>query len=336
MNQITLNNIVPAIVPPNGWKVGYRIKGSSNAYTIVGPFTSQPIQFSATDPGGTLYEGFIQSDCGDLQSTLTYWVTDCNCPDTYQVTPQGTSCQKLDSIPATVSNAGYCLAPSTNPVYTSFESRIYSPGFSQATLNLLPGTVGGFIFARMTTAGQWANPTSDTNTGPLNREGIWIDSDCNGVKDDLQSGQKTTMAFMYNNPGPQRTIYVGAGADNQFVLVVNGQEIVDTGIAGDLQFKIWHIIPVTVNPGVNYINLIATGDGTFNDSFGMVVYDNTPSEIQAATSDAQLNILFASHTLRFTTYDVATCPDTYSLDTSGGQGAYICTKVLTSICNPHP
>jgi hypothetical protein len=335
MVQVTLSDILPNTVPADGWKVEYRIKGSGVPYTTIGPYTAQPIQFQTTDPGGTLYEGNVWSDCGDLESTKYPWVTICGCPDGYAIAPDAISCQKVESIPATVTNPGYCLAPSTNGAYGNYGARAYNPGFNNATLDLPPGSSGGFIFGSSTTVGQWSNPTLSPTVGPLNREGVWIDSDCNGVKDALAGGVSTTLAFTYNNIGIARQIYVGVGADNQFRLVVNGTEICETTVGGsDIPFKIWHIIPVNLVVGLNYFNIVAVGDGSTNDAMGLVVYNHTdPAVILAATDDSQLNILFASHTLRGGTYDVATCPDGYSLDTSGGSGNFVCTRKLVAICN---
>ena len=75
-------------------------------------------------------------------------------------------------------------------------------------------------------------------------------------------------------------------------------------------------MPINVVTGANYINLIATGDGSVNDAMAMMVYDNTAAQIIAAGSEGALTIPFRSSSLRGTTYSVATCPVGYSLDTS--------------------
>lgn len=338
MVQVTITNINPAAVPAEGWKVRYRKKGSSDPFVLVGPFMSAPIQFNTTDPGGTLYEGYILRDCGTLESSELFWMTPCECPNTYSIAPGGASCRKIETQPADVTNSGYCLAPSTFIAYSNYETRVYNPGFNNATILLPPASVDPFIFGRSTTPGQWANPGASPVLGPMNREGVWIDSDCNGTKDALALNAKTTIAFTYNNIGGVRTVYVGIGADNNFQLVVNGIVVADTGnsISNDIPFKIWHVIPITLQTGVNYVNAVATGSGSVNDSIGMVVYDNTPAQILAATNDNQLTILYKTSTLRGTDFDVATCPPDYSLDSSGGQGNYVCTRVLNSICNPAP
>lgn len=335
--RITLDNFTPATVPADGWIVGYRILGSGSPYTIVGPFVALPIEIDTVDAAGTLYEGYITRDCGALTSTQFFWQTPCDCTNAgvgYVISPSGVQCQKEETTAATITNSGYCYAASTNTVYSSFGSRIYNPGFDDTTLNLNPLTADPFVFADLTLAGQWNNPTSSASIGPLNREAVWIDSDCNGVPNALGFGVQTTISCSYNNGLlVNKTIFVGVAGDNQFKVIVNGNLIVDSGAVGDKQFKLWHIIPITVVPGTNFINVVGTGDGSVNDCIGMVVYDNTAAEIAAATTDLDLTIVFASSAARGTTIDVATCPVGYSLDTSGGSGNYICRRTLFGICN---
>jgi hypothetical protein len=168
----------------------------------------------------------------------------------------------------------------------------------------------------------------------MNREGVWIDSDCDGNKNSIGVGEQTTVAAQFTHLGAAKTMYLGVGGDNQFKVVVNGVIVADTGATvSNLQFKIWHIIPIDIVTGVNYINVIGTGDGSPDDSVAFVIYDNTPAEIIAATTDADLSIIAKTSTLRGDDFDVATCPATYSLDTSGGQGNYICRRTLTKVCN---
>ncbi len=344
MVEVTLDNLVPSTPPTDGWRVEYRIKGTTGAYiTPVGsPFSSFPIVFTTTDPGGTLYEGHVWRDCGTLESTKFNWVTPCDCTNAgvgYTVSGDGTFCEKTDTIAATVTSSGFCLAATGFGVYSQYGSRIYKPGFTAATLFLAPGTVNTYIEYNMSISPQWANTTNSIVQGPMNRRAVWIDSDCDGNKDSLSSGVQTTIAFMYDNTGPAKTIYIGIAADNKFKLVVNGNIIVDTTTVdptgvNDMEFKMWHIIPVTMVNGLNYFNAVATGDGTINDAMAMCGYNNTSLQIKNATTDSALTIIFDSVNLRGEDYDVATCPPNYSLDTSEGSGNYVCVRKFTSICNP--
>lgn len=253
-----------------------------------------------------------------------------SCPEGYTLSEDGTYCFKIETMAPTITESDFCLAASPNSAYGTFGSRIYAPGFSDSTLRIEFPNTDTYIFANLSLPGQWLNNAG--TLGPMNREAVWIDSDCDGNKDALASGVQTTIACEFNNTsGVSRTIYVGIGSDNQFILKVNGTVVatMTTPIVTET-FKIWHIIPITVEPGINYINAVAIGDGSVNDAVGLVVYDNTAAQIQAATSDASLNIAFKSSTLIGDSYDIATCPATWSLDTSGGQGNYICKRILTT------
>jgi hypothetical protein len=254
--------------------------------------------------------------------------TDTCPPPAATVTWKGADpvCQKGElTTAATVTNAGYCVAPSPLNVYGDFFTRIYKPGFSNTSIALITAPSSD-VEAEMTTAVQWKNAAGNTTHGPCNRSGVWIDSDCNGTKDALTTGVQVTIPFAYNNGGPARTVYVGVMGDNEFTLKVNGATIAQTDGTRSLQnFHIFHIFPVTLLAGqTNYFNVVGVGDGSVNDSIGMIVYDNTAAQLEAATNDASLTILFNSISLVGTGIDVATCPTGYNLDNTGG--IYICKK----------
>jgi hypothetical protein len=420
--EVTLSNLTPSTVPADGWIVGYRILGSVGSYTIPSgsPFTALPIVFTTSDPVGTLYEGYITRDCGTLSSTQFFWQTPCDCTGAgYVESPSGLECELNESTAPTITNSGYCLAPSPRfDDYSEFGSRIYNTGATASDLLIPSGTVGGIISHDMQTAPQWRQFPFSTSNGPMNRNAVWIDSDCDGLKNglgdyissltnlvggtgyvdgtynnvpltggspndpatatiivsggavtsvtlsqlgngyvvtdvlsasntdlggsgsgfsievDTVSPQQTTIAYLYDNPGPSKTIYVGLAGDNQFTLIVNGTVIIDStpnGIQGN-HFQIFHIFPITVVTGPNYINLVGVGAGV-QEALAMVIYDNTAAEIAAATDDSQLDILFQTQSLFGESFDIATCPATYSLDTSEGSGNYICRKTTYKNCN---
>lgn len=337
-NTLTLSNPTPVGVPADGWIVGYKILGDPGAYTIAGPFLAMPINIPTLDPVGTLYEGYIQRDCGAETSTFFFWQTPCDCTDPgYVTSPAGNQCELNETTAPTITSSGYCLAASQQNVYSQFLTRIYNFGFTDAIINSIPGTVDPLISQELTADPQWSNPTLSTALGPMNREAVWIDSDCNGTKDALGAGVETTIGYVYNNVTmANKTIYIGVGGDNEFRILVNGTTLVDATALSDRTFKIWHILPITVVPGANYINIIGTGDGGVNDAIAMVVYDNTEAEIAAATTDLDLTIPFRTGSLIGTTFDVATCPATYSLDTSGGAGNFICRRTTYMACNTLP
>lgn len=334
----------PATPPENGWIVKYRQKGSSGLYQTINSST-YPIEIMADFPAGTLFEGTLQSDCDGIISPAINWETPCDCAAGYSPNPSGTLCQREDVMDPVVIHSSYCFAPSRFYSYSTYEARVYKPGFTLADLSASPGTnpdPSNKIAARITTPNMWVNASSSMTEGPMNRSGVWIDSDCDGEKDPLSSGTQIVIGFNYHNTGAEKNVYVGMAGDNSFSFSLNGTQIASIGeVPGEcfgchVNFKIWHIMPITLVSGTNFINAVGTGDGTFSDSIAFVIYDNTISELQAATNPNQLNILFDSASLIGTSLDVAYCSDpTYSLDTSGGVGNYKCKKVFTKICNSH-
>lgn len=175
------------------------------------------------------------------------------------------------------------------------------------------------VYAQMTLAPYWANPTLSQTLGVVNRHSVWIDSDCNGTKDALAAGQKTTVSFTFD-AAVARRVYVLVAADNQFELKHNGVVIAKTTVPNSPEnFKIAHIFPVDYIVGMNDVNLVATGDGSVNDAIAMLVFDNTSEEIKNATQDSNLTILFKTSDLVGDHIDIATCQAGYSLDTTGGR-----------------
>lgn len=189
MVRVTLSAPTPGTTPADGWRIEYRIKGSTGAYiTATGsPFSAFPIVFNVADPAGTLYEGHIWRDCGALESTKYNWVTPCVCTGAgYSVDSDGQGCTKTTTIAATVTFSNFCLAKSQNAAYSTFGARVYYNNFNTATL-LVPWGTGDPAIYELLSAPYWKNTiTTDTDKGPMNREGVWIDSDCNGNKDALE------------------------------------------------------------------------------------------------------------------------------------------------------
>jgi hypothetical protein len=228
----------------------------------------------------------------------------------------GSQCVRVTTTPATIIQANACVAESTLFAYGIEFARIYNPGFSNDSLKS-PSTTPD-TFAEMISA-YWSSVPNSC--------GVWVDTDCNGVKDSLALNAQTTIYWNYNNTGAARRVYVGVFGDNRFTLKHNG---VDIAVAQDPTnpqeyFKIFHIVPVDIVPGQNLFNVVGTGDGSTNDAIGFIVYDNTAAQIQAATGSGDLNILFTSASLRNTASTIATCPSGFVLDVV--DGAPICKKI---------
>jgi len=280
---------------------------------------------------GTSYTVAIKSACGTVDFKQAF-TTPCTCPAGFVSSADSSQCEKVETVPPTINQSNYCYAASQNGAYSTRFARIYNGGWSNSSIALVSAPISD-VFAEMAFAPYWANPTLSPTLGIMNREGIWVDSDCNGVKDALNLGSQTTAAFTYNNSGLERIMYVGASADNQFIIKLNGTEVAKTTVVNsDNNYRVFHIFPVRVRVGANDFNIIGTGDQSVSDSIAMVVFDNTPEQIRDATSDAALTILFRTSSLRGTMIDVATCPAGYSLVTTGGKGTYTCRKITYADC----
>ena len=315
---VTISNVQYGNVPTIGWEVGYRIKNSTSPYTVLNFGVADPITFTTSDPAGTLYEGYIKPNCGEgFVASSYFWNSVCNCPDGYTLYPSGEGCYNVETVAATIIHSDYCLATSQNENYGIYGAYIFTGDMSTTY------TIANTEY--------WLN-TTNALLNPMNKSGVWIDSDCDGAKNALTSGQETTVAYSYYNSGTPKDLYIGIAADNKYVLTVNGVVIANSEtqyeVGSHYAFKPWHIFKVTMDSGNNFINAIGTGDGTVSDSIAMIVYDNTLAELQAATQDADLTILFDTKNLIGQQYKVATCPDGYGMDAN-----YVCNKIIQAVCN---
>lgn len=76
MNKLTINFDLCTPTPEDGYLVYYKPVGSIIAYRIAGPFTSTPIIiFDQQENVLTQFEGYIQSDCGDLLGSQVPFIT---------------------------------------------------------------------------------------------------------------------------------------------------------------------------------------------------------------------------------------------------------------------
>ena len=320
-----IDNPISAVITPsanfvvnsltNNGQFNISIDGTGNyqggtvhvRYTIISSSQSAPI------------------DSPSVVNIIQQFVAEPHCPPGYTLSLDSTYCYKNETMAPIITQTDYCLAQSQRIEYSNAGSRIYNPGFNTNSPKTWTPPVTD-IYAFMTNQNQWRN--SSTTTGPHNRAGVWIDSNCDGTKDALTLGAKATIAAQFNNTGTSRIVYVGLSSDNLYKLVVNGTDIVETTSFDSINFSIFHIFPVIIQPGMNYFNVVATGDGSVNDSVAMTIYDNSALEIQNAITDTELNILFTTGSLIGQHIDIATCALGWTLDTSGGQGNYICRRTL--------
>lgn len=258
------------------------------------------------------------------------------CPDGYTITPDGLSCTMLEETAPTYVSIGICVAPSQlNGAYGVAGAKYWENPTYNTTLTNQDGILLGNYWQGNPAGSGGVSPGNPSS--PMNREGVWVDTDCDGNKDGLASGATLQFTWLVQSESPRR-VYIGAGADNNFRVSLNGVFMAGRQVNSDPHnFNFFHLFPLDLISGDNYILFQATGDGSTNDAVGFVIYDNTFAELQAATQDSDLDILFhTSQLIGADPIDIATCPAGYSLDTTGGSGNYRCLRLTTVPAEPCP
>lgn len=238
------------------------------------------------------------------------------CPEGYTLSPDGLTCTKIETANPVVQDTPIHAAISQNVAYSSNGMKIYNPGYS---------ITGDGANTLTTLNAYWINPSNTSLIlGPMNRNGIWVDNNGDGIVDPLQAGKKLEVSFNFIS-AIQKTYFIGIGGDNKFKITINGIVIVDrTDIISD-NFRYWNVYPVVLNAGYNLISFAGEGDGSVSDCLAAEIYENTQAQITAATQDSDLTLRFRTRDLRGGVLQLTQCPPGYQSITVGG--AVVCQKV---------
>jgi hypothetical protein len=247
------------------------------------------------------------------------------CPEGYVLSQDETTCSKVETVEPISQQVAVKAAASRHPVYSEFGTRIYDNGF----------TIDGVGTAQEIPAPHafWSNGDNSPQHGPMNRNGIWVDNDGDGIRDALTPGAQLTVTFSLNSSA-QKIFYFGIGGDNKARLTVNGVVIVNRDNSStDINFKWWHIYPVLLHAGPNLISITGEGDGSVQDSMAMEIYENTPDQIAAANNYGDLTVRFRTGDLVGGTLQVTNCPDGYQ-PVDDGSGNWVCQRIVTTPSAP--
>jgi phosphatidylethanolamine-binding protein (PEBP) family uncharacterized protein len=169
-----------------------------------------------------------------------------------------------------------------------------------------------------------------TTNGRLNIAGIWTgqSSGSGGSYKDLPVGE--WIGFSRCVIVPVTKVYCfGFAADNRTRIKINGVLICQITLGSAQSFNYWHVVPLTLNQGVNIIEMEGRNNGGIA-SFGAEIYDATPDELVVLTGNAGVQAL-ANDYILFTTalnigqnFDIGqnsgfVCPNGFAYDscTSG-------------------
>src|SRR6266498_4369359 len=167
-----------------GYSVEYR-ESDSAIWTT--PVTSaNPTLFTYYDlvlETGTTYYIRVGSNGTTCATNYTLHTLDVPagscCPATYTLSPDESYCYKEETTAPTVVTSDICLASSQLAgQYSSAGTKRYNTGYNS---DLTSGTY------TLLTSSYWKEAVASV-TGPMNREAVWVDTDCNGTKDPLTAG----------------------------------------------------------------------------------------------------------------------------------------------------
>lgn len=262
------------------------------------------------------------------------------CPAGYTISPDGQQCSLVQTTPPTIIQAGICVACSQlSPEYglgTKFWPNMnYNLNLTDnnfITLNT-PYWTGNPAGSGSSGACGDTTPITGNPPSPVNRQGIWVDTNCDGVKNGLAAGAAFQYSWVINAVNP-RTVYVGMAGDNTFQLSLNGTVIAQRLVNNDPQnfYFLW-LIPVQLISGANIFGARHVGDGSVNDMGCMIIIDNPAAQIPGITADNQIQYLFqSSQMIGQPPINIASCPAGYTYDSQNN----ICTRTLTVPSTPCP
>ena len=198
-----------------------------------------------------------------------------------------TQCYRIETTSPTAPITPISLSQQPNLVYSSLGTRFYD-------MNYPTNGVGNILYTS-SVVDVWQS--SSISNGPLNRSGIWNSSSSAPL--DTWVGFSSCL----NTTDETKTYYVGIGGDNQFRLVLDGVEIVNTLLGSysasspGYAFRYWHVYPIVISQGQHTLELYGwnnTGGFVNPADFGCEIYDNTLNELTGATSIGDINIIFSS------------------------------------------
>lgn len=213
----------------------------------------------------------------------------------------------------TIINADYCTAPSWNTAYLTtavVHHPTYSPNYALDGADRVEKSFASF--PQYQPIYYWFMSAAPFRS-------VWVDSDCNGVKDALSAGSQVTIGKSFTFTEDQ-IVTVGIFGDNQFQVSYDGEIIVSTPDLGPTfhtPFNRFHLFEIQVTKGNHYFAFTGTGDGSVNDSLGVVLYNHTVAELLNDADPLQRNewdVLYSSEDSLSESVDIVVCPDGYSYD----------------------
>jgi hypothetical protein len=309
--------------------------GSNDCCTDFEAVVAVPVPEPSTTTTTSSTSSTSTSTTTSTSTSTTTSTTTCACPEGFNVLPNDEGCQKITSVPPVVEPT---LVPGDgfpSEVYGSLGVRIYNVGDYNLQGNSISSTYA------------YTNPSSFWNSR-MNNAIIWESGNacwpgsvggvsCLPVGENVPPYPGTLGMCDTILLEDTKIYYIGVAGDNGITIKVNGTTIISQNITAPpptLNFNYWHVYPVVLNAGTNVIELLNTNISDIG-GFSAEIYDNTLSELIAATNVGMLNIVFSTENYRtggpnegqgFCTN--FTCPEGYAYDVD----SELCVLIETLPC----
>ncbi len=210
------------------------------------------------------------------------------CDAGFQLSQDGTFCFMEELATAIPPTNPMVTVARTGPSYNTCGSYIYHPGW------LVNGTGPSDIIPLVNTFWRNGGTCVDNNTsdGVMNRAGLWGATTTNNQ--DIGFSRCITVT-------EEKTYYIGISCDNYGFIDIDGVNVLtqnETAVNAQYSvtgacFKVFHIYPIVLKAGNHIIE--ASGHNVSGAAgLAIEIYDNTAVEIAAATSYADLNLVFST------------------------------------------
>lgn len=210
--------------------------------------------------------------------------TDCVCPEGYE--PYQDECRKVTTKPAVKPDDWNPMGLVEKPGvgypgnYNAYGFRFYNSDFDIGS-SMWDSTKYTNYYKPSEYLYWWNSDLGNGNghIGPMNRAALWTTS--------TFSNQSIGFATCINI-GETKTYYVGIGVDNYMSIRVDGTYLINMAPIEDfIPFRYWHMYPIEIKKGFHILEVVGSNKSSIA-SVGIQIYDATPTQLLAVTSDAEL------------------------------------------------
>lgn len=272
----------------------------------------------------------------------------CGCPPGY-ILDQNGNCVGTQNVDPVINQTTYTIGPAAaSPCYWGVNGAVFYPDISNYNFPIT-SSGGGLINLACSAPTATSTVLTDASATVINP----VATSLNTVWGWVPNGGRLTNVGIATNPTSlglnqwigltfcqtlltTKTYYIGIAGDDYYRLYINGQLIIDHSTGWG--FLDWKLIPVTLNAGVNIIDVrynnsggpsglgVEIYDATFNQLLNVVTANGTPGP-----TDLNQYIIFSTKDKIGQTWQTGetsgyTCPQGYSLNTCNG---LTCSQIVT-------